>query len=85
MLAKSNGQGAELRPRPPRYRQTSLFQGNTLKPDGYLFHTKLNENLAQAHLLGTTVQARRDGALKDYIAPTKYIKLSQKKMSKQLE
>ena len=84
MQPQGDGQGAELQPRPPRYRQTSLFQGNPLKPDGYLFQKKLNYNLAQAHLLGTTVKARHDGALQDYIAPSNYIKMSKEKTAKQM-
>ena len=84
MSAKGNGKGAELQPTRPRYRQKSLFQGNPLKPDGYLFQQKMKEDLAQAHLLGTLVQARRDGALVDYIAPDKYIKLSNTNTEKQL-
>ena len=83
MSAQGSGQGAELRPRPPRYRQTSLFQGNPLKPDGYLFQKKINDDLAQARLLGTTVKARREGAIADYIAPPKYLKLSTEKTTKQ--
>ena len=83
MSAKGQGQGAELRPRPPRYRQTSLYQGNPLWPDSYLFQKKLNDDLAQAHLLGTSVKARRDGAIADYIAPPAYLKLSTEKSTKQ--
>ena len=85
MSATENGQGAELRPSPPRYRQTSLLQGNILRPDGYLFQKKINEDLAQAHLLGRSVKARRDGAMADYVAPEKYIRLSDAKLTKQLD
>ena len=84
MSQREHGQGAELRPRPPRYRQTILFRGNPLKPEGYLFQKKIDEDLAQAHLLGNPVKARRNGAIADYIAPDKYIRLSEAKSQKQM-
>ena len=75
MSSRGVGQGAELRPSLPRSRQTTLLQGKPLRPDGYLFKKQLPEDLAQAHLLGTTIQARRTGAMRDYVAPDKYITL----------
>ena len=75
MSATDQGQGAELRPSLLRRRQTRLLPRKPLRPDGYIFQHKVNDNLAQAHLLGTTVQARRMGALHNYVAPEKYLKL----------
>ena len=70
------GQGAEQRPSPPNRRQTHLQLGQRpLHPKGYLYKKQLPDNLEQAHLLGTTIQAQRAGRLRDYIAPEKYIKL----------
>ena len=75
MSATDQGQGAELRPSLLRRRQTGLLPSKPLWPDGYIFQHKVKENLAQARLLGTTVQATRMGALHDYVAPEKYLKL----------
>ena len=75
MSFQGDGQGAELRPILPRRRQMTLLQGKPLRPDGYLFQKKILEDLAQAHLLGTSVKARRAGALQDYMALDKYLKM----------
>ena len=54
-------------------RQPSLALGsNGLRPQGYLFHKPVDIDLRQAHLIGETVQARREGKIKDYIAPQLY-------------
>ena len=54
-------------------RQPSLVLGSQgLRPQGYLFNKPIAIDLSQAHLLGETVQARREGRLKDYIAPPSY-------------
>ena len=75
MSSRALRQGAELRPSLPTRRQTTLLGGQHLKPDGYLFKKQLPDNLEQAHLLGASVKARREGALRDYVAPDKYLQL----------
>ena len=70
------GQGAEQRPSPSSRRQTSLRLGQrTLHPQGYLYKKQLPQDLEQAHLLGTTVKARRAGRIQDFTAPHQYIQL----------
>ena len=76
MVFQSAGQGVAQRPSPRArsLRQATLKIGNTpLRPEGYLFKKPVPETFHQAHLLGTTVQARRDGFLKDFIAPDHYV------------
>ena len=76
MSATAFGQGAEKRPSPPTRKQSRLRLGQQpLHPQGYLYKCKLPEDLEQAHLLGTTIQARREGKMKDYIAPEKYVSM----------
>lgn len=75
MLAQSQRQGTEWQFSIPWYRQTSLYSGKHLWPDGYIFKKTVNINLEQAHLLGTTIGGWREGKLQDYIAPKKYVKL----------
>ena len=76
MSPTTPGQGAEQRPSPPDRRQSRLRLGQQpLRPQGYLYKHTLPDNLEQAHLLGTTIQARRAGKMKDYIAPEKYVTL----------
>ena len=54
-------------------RQPSLALGSHgLRPQGYLFTKPVDIDLKQAHLKGETVQARREGRLRDYIAPQLY-------------
>ena len=65
MVAQRRRQGVRQQP--------SLILGsNGLQPQGYLFNKPLDIDLSQAHLLGETVTARREGKLKDYIAPPWY-------------
>ena len=78
MSASGQRQGAELRPSLPRGRHTALLRGKPLRPDGYLFQKKIHDDLEQAYLLGTTIQARRTGKLQDYVAPEKYQKMCKK-------
>ena len=76
MVVQSTGQGVAQRPslRARSLRQATITIGNKpLRPEGYLFKKPVPETFHQAHLLGTTVQARRDGFLKDFIAPDHYV------------
>ena len=65
MLAQRRRQGVS--------RQPSLTLGsNGLRPQGYLFNKPVDIDLRQAHTIGDTIQARREGKLRDYIAPQLY-------------
>ena len=65
MLAQMRRQGARQQP--------SLILGsNGLQPHGYLITQPIDIDLSQAYLLGETVQARRKGKVKDYVAPKLY-------------
>ena len=64
-------------------RQPSLTLGsNGLRPQGYLFTKPVDIDLRHAHLQGETIQARREGKLKDYIAPQFYKTFSDAQQNK---
>ena len=65
MLAQMRRQGVRRQP-------SLIFGSNGLRPQGYLFNKTIDIDLSQVHLLGETVTSRREGKLKDYIAPQSY-------------